>query len=291
MNKLLPARGHPGLGDLRLVPSVDTPLLNKCLKNLPKRSVRNIVKASGIEAVTLTPLNNMPNMPLRGCQYKVELQKTAFIKYAKNVKKGRIFVWNSSLPAADQRQYRLFAEHKNMNTKVYNSGKQSAQNNPEPADRDKFFRRGGPLDTNICPTKLEAEKIASEACRLLNKYTYDIVDSDFPDEFEWMNARGGDSDMHKTIELMSLLTLAPNFDFQNIRHVYRFSERQNFGQYCLSPVPSKLDPDKSHKPLRYKFFHPMLHAETQKGRNGDIRLRALFSGETTSQHLKCLQMS
>ncbi|KAH7084274.1 hypothetical protein FB567DRAFT_593745 [Paraphoma chrysanthemicola] len=80
MKTLLPTLGHLDLGNLRLVVSEDTPLLNKWLEALPKLSVEKTVKSSENEAATLTPLGDMPDMPHRDFKFKVELVDL-FIKW------------------------------------------------------------------------------------------------------------------------------------------------------------------------------------------------------------------
>jgi len=270
---------EPGLGQLRLVPSKDTRLVNRWLAARDKLKIVERVLPSKIEPILLTPLGSLPDMANRDFKYSVELvdvrvtwdpvagektTPTAFLatpqqdqmaKYSKIIKTWRIHVWNDTLPATDQKHLRLFPEAEPMNSRLYFQWRKKANPGPPLTDAEKHITRGGPLDIHVCPTQAQAEQIAAEACRLMNKYPADIRVDDFPERVLF-GTKGKDSEMRRIIELMSLLVLG-EFNFQKIRYVFRHQERTMPGQYCLYPVPNKLDISKSQVNLMYRFTLPV----------------------------------
>jgi hypothetical protein len=183
-------------------------------------------------------------------------------------KTWRIFVWNAALPEDMQKRLRLFPEFAPQFSKKYaswyhcNRPKRPAK----PPLSESFIIRGGPLDTTICPTEAEATKIATEACRLLNKYPGELEDRDFPESIDLSNkdAISQDSEMRKTIELLSLLTLG-SFDFQHLRFVFYYHSKAAPGEYCLRPTPNVMTIPGTGSRV-HKLFLPVFVLETQKVR-------------------------
>lgn len=92
---------------------------------------------------------------------------------------------------------------------------------------------GGPLDIDVCPTDADAVRVATEACRLVNKYPLEIDALEFPEEEETAYDKAGRYPALRTLmELPSLLKMRPNFDFGTLRYVFR-SDKRAHGAYFL----------------------------------------------------------
>lgn len=149
-------------------------------------------------------------------------EKRRMDDYRKLIKTWRIYVFNSSASEAAPRSLRLFPEVKAMPTAIRANYERNlgrlpvAKHPPRPDDSHMFFRIGGPLDVNICPTETDAQKVAAEACSLLNKYPLEIDESEFPEESDFGVSSKRPSTARNLIELMALQVLRSDFDFWRI---------------------------------------------------------------------------
>jgi hypothetical protein len=133
-------------------------------------------------------------------------------KYLNGLLTWRIVMYDSGLPVADKKEHRLFPEFKILYGRLRQGDK----------FRGRSWVRGGALDATICPSQADAELVATEACRLLNKYPLDILDTDFIDELDYViNGRSKPSEMTSIVELMSLQAISKEFDFRTIRWIFR----------------------------------------------------------------------
>ncbi|KAF1840220.1 uncharacterized protein K460DRAFT_410821 [Cucurbitaria berberidis CBS 394.84] len=274
----------------RLESSKDTKLLNKWLHALPHLSeIETVIPTTDarVETIHLTPLGQADDMPGRQFAYSIELvdievtwdpsegedraisslsakqQRDALSKYRKIIKTWKVYVWNTAHAPDKQKHLRIFPEIKPMKTKAFmgwQSNMRKYASNPdrnprEPADGDKWFRTGGPLDINICPTIMEASKVATEAFRLLNKYPLEIAESEFVEYQDlFVNVRFS---TRALIELQALLVL-DHFDFRIILYPFRFPTQRN-GYYCLHPTPNNGLSAKrisGRQPLNYQVAFP-----------------------------------
>lgn len=135
---------------------------------------------------------------------------------------------------AQWQRLRLFPEVSPVPTKQQMA--HTTKGKTEPPDHEKYFRRGGTLDISICPDEVAATRVAIEAYRLLNKFPREINVSDFPEEINVNDRKAKDCQTRKLLELMSLRALKTDFDFRDIRYVFRFS-RASPGAYLLTPAP------------------------------------------------------
>lgn len=175
-------------------------------------------------------------------------QKASIERYHQRIKPWRIHVWDQALPVKDQALLRLYLEIEPGQTRAlvhFHGGNRS-----EPADPYRYLVRGGPLDETICQTKADAHKVAREACRLLNKLR-NLNPSDFPETVSLLYV---DWDVRKTIELLSLNELGPQFNYRRIRPVLWNTERRSPGQYTLSHRPTVR---KHHRGLNYLVQLPI----------------------------------
>jgi hypothetical protein len=285
-------RHLPTLGQLRITPSKQTSWTNKWLTAVPNLQVVEKVTPNPIESVDITPLGKMPDMPGRHFKFSVECcdievnwdpqkgEEASPNKFSTGEQLGlmeqrrmtrktwRIFVWNAALPEDTQKRLRLFPEFEPQHSKKYTNWYYSTRPKrpAKPPLSESFIIRGGPLDTTICPTEAEANKVAKEACRLLDKYPGELEDRDFPDSIDLSNrdAISQDSEMRKTIELLSLLTL-DSFDFRRLRFVFYYHSKAAPGEYCLRPTPNVMTMSGTGSRV-HKLFLPVFILETQKVR-------------------------
>jgi hypothetical protein len=285
----------PALGQLRITPSKNTFWINKWLAAVPGLKAIKEVRPTPITPVEITPLGSMLDIPGRRFKFSVECcdietnwdpqldelssrnkystreQQDLIVRHRAIRKTWRIFVWNDALPKKMQKRLRLFPEFEPQRTTKYESwykgnAKKPRRANPPPL-AERFIVRGGPLDTNVCPTEAEATKIAAEASRLLNKYPGKIDAGDFPDSIDLTIKNPGrqDSEMRRTIELLSLLTL-DSFDFRRLRPVFHHSSYITPGEYCLRLTPNVwCDPKRTNPTL--KFILPVFVLEAEQTRS------------------------
>jgi hypothetical protein len=282
----------PTLGQLRITPSKQTSWTNKWLTAVPTLQVVEKVMPNPIESVDITPLGKMPDIPGRHFKFSVECcdievnwdpqpgeevspntfstgEQLALMEQRRMIRKTwRIFVWNDALPEDTQKRLRLFPEFAPQHSKKYATWYHCTRKKrpAKPPLSESFIIRGGPLDTTICPTEAEVNKVAREACRLLDKYPGELEDRDFPDSIDLSNrnAISQDSEMRKTIELLSLLTLG-SFDFQRLRFVFYYHSKAAPGEYCLRPTPNVMTVSCTGSRM-HKLFLPVFVLETQKVR-------------------------
>ena len=293
----------PRLGELRLTASENTPILNKWMAARSGLQVIEEVVPNELEDDHLVSLDELPDRPGRDFKFQVELadvmvtwdpsegelvssanmttaeQMKRMDQYYKVIKTWRLRVWNDALPI-DQRGklLRLFPEMKPQYTKRMEAFLR-LKGDPDPTDRSKHQRRGGPLDISVCPTKVDACRVAAEACRLLNKLPLDIKASDFPEELDLSLASGSEFEFRKLVELMSLRVLSSNFDFNRLRYVFRFLGRKARGSYRLHPKLS-VSKDKWGT-TKYQCLFPCLVPPNYGGTRGDNRWPAISFVDTS----------
>lgn len=248
------------LGPTRVTPSSSTKHLNRWMAIRDKLEVVGVTAPTKIEFHELKPLHLHEDIPGRDFQFEVEAedleinwdptendtpqwgrmnlreQQDKITQYTKIIKTWRIRVFNSAAPEDDRKRLRLFPEIQPAFTKLGNLWHGGLVR--QPSHNGIYFIRGGPLDAKICPTEPEAAKVAAEACKLLNKFPGPINDEDFPEEVS-LNDRKVSSGMiaRKLIELLSLRAYKANFDFDDIRYVFRYATKNDPGQYFLNTSP------------------------------------------------------
>jgi hypothetical protein len=220
---------------LRLVPSNDTPNVNRWLDALPTLSVKEKVAHGPLAAMKtqLTPLGDLPDIAGRRFKYEVKLveldinhnpaegekrgiskrtlteEKTFIDRYNKKTKTWRVSVWNDALPKDQQKKLQIFPEVQKSPTSAqqqWNGRVTQAKKTPKhtvpppPADPYISICIGGPLDISACPNESAAFRVAAEACRLLDKYPFEIDIDDFPEEIKF-NGSHRSSGMRTLVEL------------------------------------------------------------------------------------------
>jgi len=195
---------------------------------------------------------------------RAQEQRDAIERYAKTIKTWRIKVYNDKQPKAEQIRLRLYPELSLLTTRARDMWlvKKSRGSNPGPLDpRHEWIRRGGPLDINVCPTLADAECIAAAPCRLLNRCPADIITTDFPEIFNTAQLKAeGNSMVRKVIELLSLSSWMPDFDYRNLRYVFRaYGWRP--GSYGLD-FRAGIDPPRKKQAIPYyRVWVPAFHVE------------------------------
>ncbi|KAH4802782.1 hypothetical protein HBI25_207700 [Parastagonospora nodorum] len=267
---------------LRMQETPDTLILKRWFGMRAGLEILREVPPTSMADHTMTPLSDRADVPGRSFKFKIHLtdipvnwdpvegeaqssnmlttkaEFDAMEKYEKAVLTWKIDVWNDMDPEPDRHVIQLFPEAPRVRSKAMQNYKGGR---PIPTNRQ-YFRRGGPLDLTVCPTRVGVEKVAAEACMLLNKYPLALDRSNFPNMAA--GSDGKDNDSRKIIELMSLQALDRSFDFRKIRYWFRNPIQPNAGQYFLRPHLIVSPNSKGAPGNSYIFFLPVFDTKPMK---------------------------
>ncbi|KAH6618580.1 hypothetical protein C7974DRAFT_440909 [Boeremia exigua] len=213
------------------------------LADVPGRDFRHVAVLASVDinwdpqpGDVMTPsLSKTPNR-----------QTPKFQAYRKTIKTWRLFIWNTVLPGNNrvilllpQSVAHQLKGSPRLSTKTCYPAKATS---PAPSIRLPVYiplcqAWGGPHNftttDDVCPTQMDADRVGTAACRLLNKYLLPISETEFPDPVVYRSPFSG---FRTLLEMLALTRAIPNFDFRTLRHVFQHND-MTYGFYCLSPTP------------------------------------------------------